>query len=113
MSANASLVSTDAEACVVLAGPRLDDAAALALKDEWTPRIERHGDKTIRLDLSQVDYLSSTAIAVFLTWHKKIEARGGRLVLEKARPFVFEVLSVTGVPRLVRVSPLASQALAC
>ena len=50
----------------------------------------------LALDLSEVDYISSSGLRVLLSTLKKLHAGGGKLVLVNPQPYVMEVLDVSG-----------------
>ncbi len=46
----------------------------------------------VALDLSLVDYLSSTGIAILVGLKRRVEEQRGQLVLFRIQPFIFELL---------------------
>jgi anti-anti-sigma factor len=49
----------------------------------------------VRLDLSTVDYLTSTGLALFLTLHNSVRQSGGRLSLHNVHERVHELFTLT------------------
>jgi anti-anti-sigma factor len=66
---------------------------------------DQPGRHEVLLDLSDVDNLTSAALAGFLKLQKKLQQRGGRLVLAHANAAVREVLAVTYLDRVFEVRP--------
>jgi anti-anti-sigma factor len=52
-------------------------------------------------DLRGVDYLSSAGVRVFVAWHKKLHAAGGRLVFAAVQPYCREVLRISGLEQVL------------
>ncbi len=59
------------------------------------------------LDLSAVEFVSSTALARFLRLDREVRAGGGRLSLVNVRPAVFRVFVVSRLDRVLDVSVAA------
>ncbi|HYH68533.1 MAG TPA: STAS domain-containing protein [Urbifossiella sp.] len=59
------------------------------------------------LDLSAVEFLSSTALARFLRLHREVREGGGRLSLVNVRPAVYRVFVVARLDRVLDVSVAA------
>jgi anti-sigma B factor antagonist len=53
------------------------------------------GQKDLRLDLGELEYLTSSGLGLFLTLHKKIREEGGRLSLHNVSEFLYELFTVT------------------
>ena len=64
---------------------------------ELTPLFESPGD--LRLDLSEVEFLDSSAIRLFVRLQQSREG-GGAVILGAPRPHVARVLAVAGVSAL-------------
>jgi anti-anti-sigma factor len=71
---------------------------------------EQPDQQELLLDLTHVDHLTSAALAGFLRLHKKLQHRGGRLVLTHANAAVREILAVTYLDRVFDVRPSESSA---
>jgi anti-anti-sigma factor len=70
---------------------QLDDATAPA--------------RRLVLDLSQVEHLSSAALAVLVAAHRRLRDGGGALVVRDPSPAVVRVLRVSGLHRVILVDP--------
>jgi anti-anti-sigma factor len=53
------------------------------------------GTKVVALDLGNVEYITSTVLGHMVGLHKRLQAAGGRLLLENVRPPVRDILRVT------------------
>lgn len=56
-----------------------------AIQEKLVSLITRSAHSSFVFDLKDVEYLSSTALGIFMTLHKKIKAAGGQLVLRNLR----------------------------
>lgn len=89
---------------------RLDAAQAQLLARQLT---EAAPDiRSIVLDCSGLDYLSSAGLRAVLLGRQALAARGGALVLCSLPPFVQEVVTLSGLGALLRILPDVEQALA-
>jgi anti-anti-sigma factor len=64
------------------------------------------------IDLSSVNYLSSVAVRSLLTLEKHLKARGGGVVLTGVTDFVRQVLHVSGIDGMLRMSPALAEGVA-
>ena len=76
------------------------DAGAL---DRELARARASADPRLALDLSAVEFLSSTALSRFVVLGQELKVRGGRLSLLNVRPDVRRVFAVTRLGRLLDV----------
>ena len=52
--------------------------------------------KELEFDLSEVDYISSAGLRIFLGSQQKMTASGGKMVLSGVRPIVKEIFDIVG-----------------
>jgi anti-anti-sigma factor len=83
---------------VALTG-RLDATSAAALQARLLGLIDA-GIHRLIVDLSQLDYISSVGLRVFLIAAKRLSPLGGRMVLCAVRPQVRNVFTIAGFDRL-------------
>ena len=74
---------------------RLDTPAAVKAQQEIAPLIE-NADKTIILDCSHLDYISSSGLRLFLTIRKEAGAKGGNVIIENINEEIRKVFMMTG-----------------
>jgi anti-sigma B factor antagonist len=55
------------------------------------------------LDLSGVEYLSSTGLRVLLALTKQVKQMGGKIVLCRLAPFIKEIFEVTGFTTFIPI----------
>lgn len=74
---------------------RLDTPAAIKAQQEVEPLLE-NADKTIILDCTNLDYISSSGLRLFLTVRKEAGAKGGKVIIENINEEVRKVFMMTG-----------------
>ena len=74
---------------------RLDTPAAVKAQQEISPLLE-NADKTIILDCTNLDYISSSGLRLFLTVRKEAGAKGGKVIIENINEEVRKVFMMTG-----------------
>ena len=85
----------------VLVKGRLDTLTSPQLESELEPSIAK--SKSLVLDLSDVDYLSSAGLRLLLTLQKRFKKEGGSFVLRNIQPGVMEILRMTGFLKILSV----------
>jgi anti-sigma B factor antagonist len=65
----------------------------------------------VAADLSPVDYLSSSGVAVLVGLKRRVDAKQGQLVLCHLHPYVHDVLRVTKLHQLFTIVPDQAMAL--
>jgi anti-anti-sigma factor len=83
---------------MALAG-RMDTVAAPEFEKACDPFL-RAGEKTIVLDLSGLEYISSMGLGYLLSVNKKLQAAGGRLIVCGLTGLVKEVFRISGFNKL-------------
>jgi anti-anti-sigma factor len=68
------------------------------------------GQQPLVLDLSQVDFMSSSGIRVLLTLLKKSRSLGGGFCLAAPQPGVQHTLEIAGLVRVLQVYPSLEEA---
>lgn len=93
---------------VALAG-RLDTAGVDRVETRLTAQVVPRGLRAI-VDLSQVEFIGSLGIRMFITIARATTRNGGKLVLYGAQPLVAQVFETTGLKEIVPVHADASAA---
>jgi anti-sigma B factor antagonist len=81
---------------------RLDTPAAADVSREIQPLLD-HADKTLVLDCSELTYISSSGLRIFLTIRKTAAARGGQVVIEGLSNEIRQVFMMTGFLQLFEI----------
>ena len=81
---------------------RLDTPSAVSAQQEITPLLE-NADKEIILDCSNLEYISSSGLRIFLTLRKAAAAAGGHIVIEGLSNEIRQVFMMTGFLQLFEI----------
>lgn len=81
---------------------RLDTPAAVKAQQEITPLLE-NADKTIILDCTNLEYISSSGLRLFLTIRKETGAKGGKVIIENINEELRKVFMMTGFFNLFEI----------
>jgi len=89
---------------------RLDAATSNSAQDRFSQLIDL-GETKLVVDLSELDYLSSAGLRVFMMAAKRLKARGGKLVLCRAPDRIKEILEIARLSELFFLCPSLEEAL--
>lgn len=81
---------------------RLDTPAAVKAQQEITPLLES-ADKTIILDCTNLEYISSSGLRLFLTIRKETGVKGGKVIIENINDELRKVFMMTGFFNLFEI----------
>jgi anti-sigma B factor antagonist len=78
---------------------RLDTANAYAFEDGVKPLTE-HADKTLLIDCSRLEYISSSGLRQFLALRKAVAAKGGKMIIANLSNGLKDIFKMTGFSTL-------------
>ena len=81
---------------------RLDTPAAAEISQQIQPLLD-HAGETIVLDCSELAYISSSGLRIFLTLRKAAAAAGGHVVIEGLSNEIRQVFMMTGFLQLFEI----------
>jgi anti-sigma B factor antagonist len=81
---------------------RLDTPAAVKAQQEIDPLIQ-NADKVITLDCTNLEYISSSGLRLFLTIRKETSAKGGKVVIKNINDDIKKVFLMTGFFNLFEI----------
>ena len=81
---------------------RLDTPAAVKAQQEIQPIME-NVDKVITLDCSELEYISSSGLRLFLTIRKEASAKGGKVIIKNINDEIKKVFMMTGFFNLFEI----------
>ncbi|MBP5277902.1 MAG: STAS domain-containing protein [Prevotella sp.] len=81
---------------------RLDTKASVECAPTFD-KLAEHADRTIMLDCSQLEYISSSGLRLFLSLAKKSSAAGGHLTVIHPKEDVKDVFKLTGFYKLLNI----------
>jgi anti-sigma B factor antagonist len=74
---------------------RLDTPAAVKAQQEIGPLLE-NADKEIILDCTNLEYISSSGLRLFLTVRKEASVKGGKVIIQNINEEIRKVFMMTG-----------------
>jgi anti-sigma B factor antagonist len=81
---------------------RLDTPAAVKAQQEIEPLL-RNADKELVLDCTDLEYISSSGLRLFLTLRKEAAAKGGKVIIEHISEDIKKVFMMTGFYNLFEI----------
>ena len=81
---------------------RLDTPAAAEVTQQIQPLLN-HAAETLLLDCSEMTYISSSGLRIFLTLRKAATAAGGRVVIEGLSSEIRQIFMMTGFLQLFEI----------
>lgn len=81
---------------------RLDTVHSEQFSKDMEPLMEA-ADRHIELECSQLEYISSSGLRLFLGLRKQVAAKGGKLVIRNINDSIREVFTITGFFNLFEV----------
>ena len=81
---------------------RLDTPAAAVAQQEIKPLLE-NADKEITLDCTNLEYISSSGLRLFLTIRKEAAAKGGKVIVAHISDDIKKVFMMTGFYNLFEI----------
>jgi len=88
---------------------RLDTPGVDSVETQLTAHLVPRGGRAM-IDLSQVTFIGSGGIRMFITIARALSRRGGKLVLYGAQPLVAQVFTTTSLNEIVPVRSDAAAA---
>ena len=95
------IIEKDGGLTAVLSG-RLDTPAAVKAQQEIVPLLEQ-ADKEIILDCTDLEYISSSGLRLFLTVRKETAAKGGKVIIKNINDEIKKVFMMTGFFNLFEI----------
>lgn len=103
-----------ADILVIAPAGRLDHDNCEAFRAGLAPHVESgaRDNRTIVLDLAELEYVSSAGLRCFMLAAKEARTQGGKLVLAALRPMVQEIFHISRFNMLFEIHPTVREALA-
>ncbi len=87
---------------LALVSGRLDTPAAVKAQQEIIPLLE-NANKEITLDCTNLEYISSSGLRLFLTIRKETAAKGGKVIIQNISEDIRKVFMMTGFFNLFEI----------
>ena len=95
-------IQVENDSVFVTVSGRLDTPAAVKAQQEILPIME-NVDKVITLDCSELEYISSSGLRLFLTIRKEASAKGGKVIIKNINDEIKKVFMMTGFFNLFEI----------
>lgn len=92
---------TDSQVQVFLTGSIYSEEARQI--QEKTLRFIEHGHRTFSFDLSEVDYIDSTGLGVFVSINKQALKKGGSMKISGTQGMVKEIFEMTRLSKVLGI----------
>ena len=89
----------------------LDEVSIGEIGEQLFEKVARTPDPKFVLDFSSVAHMSSSALGMLITLHKRLREKGGQLRLCGIQPAIMEVFVITRLNEIFQISPTREQAL--
>jgi anti-sigma B factor antagonist len=89
----------------------LDESSAQAVGQQLCDLVEKDGHRKVLLDLSDVAFLTSTALGKLVILHKKLGTVGGMLKICSLQGPIESIFQITHLNRLFDIQPDEATAL--
>jgi len=90
----------------------LDEASIQELGVELFGLVEQLNRKSILLNFTGVEFLSSAALGKLITLDRKVKAAKGRMKMSNIRPEIFEVFQITKLNKVFDIRKEEAEAIA-
>ncbi|MDQ3896954.1 MAG: STAS domain-containing protein [Actinomycetota bacterium] len=66
--------------------------------------VEGQGNLSVALDLSEMTFIDSSGLSMFLEMHGRAVERGGSFVLQNPRPSASRMFEIVGLNRILEIA---------
>ena len=95
-------ITTNGNQIIASCAGRLDTAAAVQTAEDIKPLLEV-SDKEIILDCTELEYISSSGLRIFLTIRKEAAAHGCKVIVRNINADIRQVFVMTGFVSLFEI----------
>jgi len=88
-------INNEGDKLVAIVQGRLDTATSNVFATDIQPLLD-NADKTIVLDCSELEFISSSGLRIFLNIRKEAIAKGGKVIIKDVQDNVKQVFKITG-----------------
>jgi stage II sporulation protein AA (anti-sigma F factor antagonist) len=99
------------DALIVRLEGELDHHHAEEIRDSLDKQLEDPSIRHLILDLSNLRFMDSSGIGVFIGRYKTINKRGGQVCITNVNPQLGRILDVSGLYRILKVYDTAEKAM--
>lgn len=89
----------------------LDELNITQIGEQINALIAKSPTPKLVLDFTNVSHLSSSALGMLITLHKRIREKKGQLRLCSIQPAIYEVFAITRLNEILKIHPTVAEAL--
>jgi anti-sigma B factor antagonist len=104
MSSFSTRPDSDVQVVTFESAGGLNDFRNSALRDALYELVANENDPMLAVDLAKVDYLSSSGVAILVGLKRRVETKGGKIVIFHVQPIVRDLLAVMKLDRFFTIS---------
>jgi anti-sigma B factor antagonist len=106
-------VTTDGDATIVVLTDRkiLDEINISQIGEQLSALVAKSTPPKMVLDFAAVNHMSSSALGMLITLHKRIRERNGQLRLCAIQPAIYEVFVITRLNEILKICTDQQEAL--
>jgi anti-sigma B factor antagonist len=90
----------------------LNDFRNNALRDSLYELVAAHSSPRFAVDLAKVDYLSSSGVAILVGLKRRVETKGGQMVIYHLQPIVHDLLAIMKLDQFFTITDDEANAVA-
>jgi anti-sigma B factor antagonist len=90
----------------------LNDFRNTALRDALYELVQNQSEPLLAVNLASVDYLSSSGVAILVGLKRRVETKGGKIVIFTVQPIVRDLLAVMKLDRFFLIADDEPEAIA-
>jgi anti-sigma B factor antagonist len=90
----------------------LNDFRNNALRDSLYDLVQSQPSPRFAVDLAKVDYLSSSGVAILVGMKRRVETKGGQMVIYQLQPIVQDLLGIMKLDRFFLIGKDEADAVA-
>ncbi len=112
-TATLSIDIQDGVKVVQFAGKKLLDEVSISeIGDQLTGMVAQADSVKFVLDFSKIEHMSSSALGMLITLHKRIRERSGGLCLIGIKPAIYEIFVITRLNEIFDIRQSTAEAIA-
>jgi len=89
----------------------LDEVNIAQIGDQLGKLVAQNAQPKMVLDFTNVSHMSSSALGMLITLHKRIREKNGQLRLAAIQPAIYEVFVITRLNEILKISATQEDAL--
>lgn len=101
----------ESDTIVVQIDGELDHHTAVLVKNKLDDMLNDQGIKNIVIDISDLNFMDSSGVGLFIGRFKTVSLRGGKLAVTGIKANLHKVFEVSGLYRIVRAYDTVREAL--